>query len=162
MHENAAPCQLGVELDDNPAPALRDVGTGENGSYSGQLPAPDYFVERDGRRYAGVHLIVDVWGGEALDDLDHIDAALREAAARAGATLLHLHLHHFGEGGGVSGVAVLAESHISIHTWPERDYAAFDIFMCGATEPEAAVQVIRERFAPRRVEVSELLRGPQE
>ena len=49
----------------------------------------------------------------------------------AGATLLHIHLHHFTPNGGVSGVAVLAESHISIHSWPEYGYAALDVFMCG-------------------------------
>jgi S-adenosylmethionine decarboxylase proenzyme len=52
-----------------------------------------------------------------------------KTAARPGATLLHIHLHHFEPNGGVSGVAVLAESHISIHSWPKRGYAALDIFM---------------------------------
>jgi len=60
-----------------------------------------------------------------------MEATLREAVLQAGATLLHIHLHHFTPNGGISGVAVLAESHISVHTWPERNFAAFDVFMCG-------------------------------
>ena len=54
----------------------------------------------------------------------------RECIRAAGATLLHIHLHHFTPNNGVSGVAVLAESHISVHTWPESGFAAFDVFMC--------------------------------
>jgi S-adenosylmethionine decarboxylase len=95
----------------------------------------DYFVERDGMKFAGMHLLVDLWGASNLDDPALIDAALREAAIIAGATILHSHFHHFTPNGGVSGVVVLAESHISIHTWPERNFAAVDIFMCGACDP---------------------------
>ncbi len=80
----------------------------------------DYFVEKDGVRFAGMHLLVDLWGAGNLTDPAAIDAALREAALAAGATILHSHFHHFEPNGGVSGVVVLAESHISIHTWPER------------------------------------------
>ena len=86
-------------------------------------------------KFAGTHLLVDLWGATNLCDPDHIDRALREAAEAAGATILHGHFHHFSPNGGVSGVLVLAESHISIHTWPERDFAAIDIFMCGACDP---------------------------
>jgi S-adenosylmethionine decarboxylase len=59
----------------------------------------------------------------------------------------------------VSGVAVLAESHISIHTWPDAGYAALDVFMCGKADPDACVPVLREAFQAERVEVSEILRG---
>jgi S-adenosylmethionine decarboxylase len=106
-----------------------------------------------------VHLIVDLYGAERLDDVDHIEAALRRATAAAGATLLHIHLHHFEPNGGVSGVAVLAESHISIHSWPEANYAALDVFMCGKAEPDKCVPVLRMAFNPKRIAVSELLRG---
>lgn len=119
----------------------------------------EHVMVRDGVRCAGAHLIVDVYGGERLDDIDHIDATLRRCVEVAGATLLHVHLHHFDENGGVSGVAVLAESHISIHSWPEHQYAALDIFMCGDTQPEACVEVLREAFSASNVAVSELLRG---
>ena len=119
----------------------------------------DHFVVRNGVRCAGVHLIIDLYEAEGLADIDLIDEALRKCVAAAGATLLHIHLHHFEPNGGVSGVAVLAESHISIHTWPEANYAAIDIFMCGRADPDACVPVLREAFKPARVAVGEHLRG---
>ncbi len=119
----------------------------------------DHFVVRNGVRCAGVHLIVDLYEAKHLDNIDLIDEALRKCVAAAGATLLHIHLHHFEPNGGVSGVAVLAESHISIHTWPEADYAAIDIFMCGRATPDACIPVLREAFQPKNVAVGEHLRG---
>lgn len=119
----------------------------------------DHFVERNGVRYAGSHLIIDLWDGEHLDDVGVVELALRRAVQAAGATLLHLHLHEFGSGGGVSGVAVLAESHISIHTWPERGYAAIDAFMCGTAEPHRVVPILRHAFKAGRVAISEQMRG---
>lgn len=119
----------------------------------------DLFMEKDGVRFAGMHLIIDCWGAEQLDNLDHIEQALREAVDVTGATLLHIHLHHFTPNGGVSGVAVLAESHISIHTWPERSYAALDIFMCGETQPEKAIPVIEKAFNADSLKITRHLRG---
>jgi S-adenosylmethionine decarboxylase len=119
----------------------------------------DYFVERDGMKFAGSHLLVDLWGATNLTSPSHIDAALKEAAIVAGATILHSHFHHFTPNGGVSGVLVLAESHISIHTWPERDFAAIDIFMCGACDPHLAIPVLRRAFSPSRVDLDEQRRG---
>jgi S-adenosylmethionine decarboxylase len=119
----------------------------------------DYFVERDGMKFAGMHLLADLWGASNLGDPEHIDAALREAAITAGATILHSHFHHFSPNGGVSGVVVLAESHISIHTWPERDFAAVDIFMCGACDPYLSIPVLKAAFSPSRVDIDEQRRG---
>ncbi len=119
----------------------------------------DYFVEKDGMKYAGMHLLVDLWGASNLGDPALIDAALRDAAIRAGATILHSHFHHFTPNGGVSGVVVLAESHISIHTWPERNFAAVDIFMCGACNPHDAIPVLQAAFHPERVDLDEQRRG---
>ena len=119
----------------------------------------DHFVVRNGVRCAGAHLIVDLYKANRLDDLDHIEETLRACVDAAGATLLHIHLHHFEPNGGVSGVAVLAESHISIHSWPEHGYAALDIFMCGNANPDACVPVLREAFSPKKIAVSELMRG---
>lgn len=79
----------------------------------------------------GHHLIADLSGGSRLEDATHIEACLIAAAAAAGATLLEVRLHSFGPAQGVTGVALLAESHISIHTWPEFGTACVDIFMCG-------------------------------
>ncbi len=119
----------------------------------------DYFVERDGEKFAGLHLLVDLWGASRLDDPAHIDAALREAAIIAGATILHSHFHHFSPNGGVSGVVVLAESHISIHTWPERSFAAIDLFMCGACDPNLSIPVLQTAFSPSSIDLSEQRRG---
>ena len=118
----------------------------------------DHFAVRNGVRCAGAHLIIDLYGAQRLDDLDHIEATLRRCVTAAKATLLHIHLHHF-QPNGVSGVAVLAESHISIHTWPEAGYAALDVFMCGKANPDACVPVLREAFKAKRVAVGEHLRG---
>ena len=119
----------------------------------------DYFVTKDGQTFAGVHLIVEIWEGVNLSDVDHIDQALRAAATASGATILHSHMHHFSPFGGVSGVVLLAESHISIHTWPERDYAAIDIFMCGDCDPEDAIPVLQSQFGPANISVQNIRRG---
>jgi len=118
-----------------------------------------HLVERDGILFAGTHLIADLWGASSLDEIDTVDTALREAADAAGATLLNIDLHKFTPNGGITGVAVLAESHISIHTWPERAYAAVDVFMCGGAEPYRAVQILRRAFEPDTLTLSEHRRG---
>ena len=118
----------------------------------------DHFAVRNGVACAGVHLIIDLHEAEGLDDIDLVETTLRRCVAAAKATLLHIHLHHF-HPNGVSGVAVLAESHISIHTWPDAGYAALDVFMCGKAEPDACIPILRQAFRAGRVVVSELLRG---
>jgi len=118
----------------------------------------DHFIRRDGRVYAGTHLIVELRNGHGLDDEARIQRAFRECVVASGATLLHIHTHRFTPQG-VSGVAVLAESHISVHTWPEIGYGAFDVFMCGDADPWAAVDVLKRHFATEDVRVRELLRG---
>ena len=120
---------------------------------------PDHFVRRDGMRFAGTHLIVDLWHATNLDDVDVVEEALCEAAKVAGATLLNVDLHRFTPSGGITGVAVLAESHISIHTWPECAYAAIDVFMCGEARPHKAVEVLRNVFSPETLTISEHRRG---
>lgn len=119
----------------------------------------DLFIEKDGMSFAGTHIILDCWEAKHLDNIKLIEKALRKAVTASGATLLHIHLHHFTPNGGVSGVAVLAESHISIHTWPERDFAALDIFMCGETQPEKAIQVFEKAFETKKITVSKHYRG---
>jgi len=122
----------------------------------------DWFIERQGRRYAGTHLLIDLYGAKRIDDPVYIEAALRAGAAAAGATVLHGHFHVFEPNGGVSGVLVLAESHLSIHSWPEAGYAAIDAFMCGACDPNRALPAIQDAFDAERVVLTELMRGQQE
>lgn len=118
----------------------------------------DHFIAVDGKEYAGRHLIIDLYGAKNLDDQAAIEGAFLACIEACGATLLHIHLHAF-EPNGVSGVAVLSESHISIHTWPERGYAALDVFMCGDAKPELSVPILKDAFEAERVEVNNLLRG---
>ena len=95
-----------------------------------------------------VHLIADLSQATGLSDLVLVEATLRQAALAAGAKVLSVHVHAFGENMGVTGIAVLAESHISIHTWPETGEVAVDLFVCGKeVDAEAGLAVIVENFA---------------
>jgi S-adenosylmethionine decarboxylase len=149
---------------DSFSPSLDPLGMvsdlpSSNQESTGPEAQKDYFVEKDGVKFAGMHLLLDLWGARNLTDPERIDAALRDAAEAARATILHSHFHHFGPDGGVSGVLVLAESHISIHTWPERDFAAIDIFMCGACDPYDSLPVLQAAFQPTSIVQSEQRRG---
>lgn len=128
-------------------------------SFTESTESKDYFIEKNGVKYAGNHLLLDFWGATNLDDMELMERAMREAVIEAKATLLHIHLHHFTPNGGISGVAVLAESHISVHTWPEKGFAAFDIFMCGESEPHKGAAVLEKYFRPSRVELIDQPRG---
>ena len=109
----------------------------------------------------GRHVLADFRGVRAdlLTDPLALERQLIEAAQAAGAHVLSAHLHHFGAGAGVTGVVMLSESHISIHSWPEHCYAALDIFMCGAARPELALSHLRDRLAPESVRVTTVARG---
>lgn len=111
---------------------------------------------------SGVHLLADMSGIEpgVLSDCAKIEHLLRAAATAAGAQVLHSHFHSFGAGLGVTGVVLLAESHITIHTWPEHGFAAADIFMCGASQPHLALEVIEDALQPECSEVRPLDREP--
>ena len=110
--------------------------------------------------YTGTHLLADLTGCTGLDEPSRVEAALRDAVAAADATLLDVRLHHFGEGHGVTGVALLAESHISIHTWPEHGYAAVDIFLCGRKHDlDAALAALSTRLEAGACEQRRIARG---
>jgi S-adenosylmethionine decarboxylase len=119
----------------------------------------DYFIKKAGFKFAGNHLLIDLWGATNLDKADIIEEALRESAIVCGATILHCHLHNFDPNGGITGVLILSESHISIHTWPERGYAALDIFMCGDAQPLKSIPILKKAFMPGFVNVVEARRG---
>lgn len=107
----------------------------------------------------GSHLIIEVWNAKNLEDEDYIRNVLIEMTEAAGATLLKTFLHHFGEGFGVTGIAVLAESHISIHTWPEHNYAAIDVFMCGDADVHKTIPVVKTSFSTELVDITTFPRG---
>lgn len=121
-------------------------------------PNTTHLTHKGEDTYAGTHLIIDLYAAHHLDDQPLIEQALRDATKATGATLLHLHSHRFSPQG-VTAMAILAESHISCHTWPEIGYAAFDIFMCGNTDPHAAIPILKAAFQSEDVRVVELHRG---
>jgi S-adenosylmethionine decarboxylase proenzyme len=108
----------------------------------------------------GRHLLLELSGSgaHALNDRELVGTALREAAAAAGATIVSESLHGFSPHG-LTGIILLAESHISIHTWPEAGYAAVDLYTCGECRPERAVEVLTRHLGAERVEVMWIDRG---
>lgn len=111
---------------------------------------------------AGTHVLADLSGiaADKLCSCEALERLLRAAAEAAQARVLHSHFHGFGEGQGITGVVLLAESHISIHTWPEYGFAAADIFMCGDAQPELALAIIEQALAPVSSQVSTVRRAP--
>ncbi len=112
-------------------------------------------------RQLGTHLLLEMSGccTEFLNNTERIQSALLQAATDANATVLGSSFHKFSPQG-VSGVVVIAESHISIHTWPEFGYAAVDVFTCGdRAMPHNAAASLVKAFAPSLHEVREIARG---
>lgn len=109
----------------------------------------------------GQHALADLYGCAAaiLSDPVPVEQALRKAATLAGATILASHVHHFGANGGVTAVLLLMESHLSIHTWPEYNYAAVDVFMCGAMRLDAALSHLKWILRPTDSQVRVFQRG---
>lgn len=121
-----------------------------------------YCSKEDGDLYAlGRHLLIELkqCNTSLLDDLDYLRETLHTAAVRCGATVVGDSFYHFTPQG-VSGVVNIAESHISIHTWPECGYAAVDVFTCGdKVEPEAAARYIMQAVEAGDCSLIELRRG---
>ena len=112
-------------------------------------------------RGLGTHILIDMRSCDqsVLNDVPAIRAAMLEAAEAAGATILSEHFHAFSPIG-VSGAVIIAESHLSIHTWPEYRFAAVDIFTCGDTlQPDRAVAVLVGRLRCESPGVVEVRRG---
>jgi len=110
----------------------------------------------------GRHMILEVWGNPGslpYWNMDEAAAALVQSARNAGATVLSERWHHFGSGFGYTGVIILSESHISVHTWPEKGYAALDVFMCGDCNPEDTLQTIIAFYRAEKHTVRTLQRG---
>lgn len=117
-----------------------------------------------GHETLGRHILLDAWGVEydKLNDLDLMRKVLIEAALACGATIVKTAFRRFPVQG-LSGVVVLAESHISVHTHPEHSYASFDIFTCGRTiEPRLALRHIVAALGVPRYFAREFVRGEED
>src|SRR6266702_5942670 len=124
--------------------------------------AVDERIERGttGLNALGRHLLLEMFDcdPDAINSLESVKGALIEAAKRAQATIVDVVFHEFNPFG-ISGVVVIAESHLAIHTWPEYRYAAVDIFSCGEVlQPEVAASYLVEQFAAERTSTVALLR----
>ncbi len=109
----------------------------------------------------GRHVLAEVYGCgfHILNDLDKVRKILVDAAIAAGAEVRETAFHRFSPQG-VSGVVVISESHLAIHTWPELGYAALDVFTCGeGVDPWVAMNIIVKDFGARTVTASETKRG---
>ncbi|HEU25188.1 MAG: S-adenosylmethionine decarboxylase proenzyme [Mesoaciditoga sp.] len=109
----------------------------------------------------GRHLLIELYGCEpsVLDDVAGIEEHMRMAARKANSTIVNSTFHRF-DPYGVSGVVVIAESHLSIHTWPEYGYAAVDIFTCGdSVDPWKAFEYLKSVMKSQRESIVELQRG---
>ncbi|MFC2010363.1 adenosylmethionine decarboxylase [Chloroflexota bacterium] len=109
----------------------------------------------------GKHILLELkdCDQEVLNDLGSLKATLTAAVSEAGATVLGESFHQF-KPQGVSGVVIIAESHLFIHTWPERGYAAVDIFTCGdSVQPEKAVRILVSKLGAKNHSVLEIQRG---
>jgi S-adenosylmethionine decarboxylase len=110
--------------------------------------------------HARRHVLIDAWGSPTgrLDDADGIRALLERVIDTLGATLLDLSLRRFSPQG-VTAVAMLAESHLAVHTWPEQNYFAADLFYCGAGDSEQAVQMLVDGMGAVEVRRHDIARG---
>lgn len=108
----------------------------------------------------GQHVILDIYGvADLLTKPQAIEKIMLDVAKQLNATVIQSHFHHFGVDQGVTGVLLLAESHMSIHTWPETGFAAIDIFMCGDVIMDEAIQLFIQEFTPTQYDVKIIHRG---
>jgi len=110
-------------------------------------------------KYAGIHLIAEFWGGKVIESPKEIKKILITAAKKSKNIPLEVRTHKFLPQG-LTGFILLAESHISIHTWPESDYTAIDIFSCGQKgKPYRGLEYLKKVFHPKKVRIKEIKRG---
>ena len=111
------------------------------------------------QKYAGIHLIAEFWNGRIIENPKEIKKILIKSVKEAKSTPLEVIIHRFSPWG-LTGVVLLAESHVALHSWPEFNYLAVDIFTCGDwAKPEKALQYLKKIFKPKRVEIKKIKRG---
>lgn len=109
--------------------------------------------------HLGNHIIAEFLGCENMEDYEHLEIALCDAAYAANATVIKVMTHKFSPMG-MTGIVLLAESHISIHTWPEFGYVAVDIYTCGEhVDVYAAIESLKGFFKPKKVRQIKIERG---
>ena len=108
----------------------------------------------------GRHLIAEYYNcdSDAINNVEYVKSHMCEVAEKIGATVLSEKFHQF-EPQGVSGTVVIAESHLSIHTWPEKGYVAVDIFTCGGLDPSVGFEYLGQMLKAQSGRVQEILRG---
>jgi S-adenosylmethionine decarboxylase len=109
----------------------------------------------------GRQILAEFYGcpPDILNDIQRIERTMVDAALEAGAEVREVAFHKFSPQG-VSGVVVISESHLAIHTWPELGYAAIDVFTCGETvDPWVSCNYLKEHFSADRMSAQEILRG---
>ncbi|MCX6829551.1 MAG: adenosylmethionine decarboxylase [candidate division Zixibacteria bacterium] len=109
----------------------------------------------------GRHLLAELaeCESDALNNRPELERIMLEAARRSGATVVDSVFHHYNPQG-LSGIVVIAESHISIHTWPEYGYAAVDCFTCGSSvDPWKALEYLKEALGCRAPQIRDFSRG---
>jgi S-adenosylmethionine decarboxylase proenzyme len=118
-----------------------------------------WVIENRKRKYSGIHLIAEFWYGKNIEDPKKIKEILIGAVKEANNTPLKVAIHKF-QPQGITGIVLLAESHIALHTWPEFNYTAIDIYTCGdKANPEKALKYLKQELQPKKVEIKKLKRG---
>lgn len=110
-------------------------------------------------KYAGIHIIADFWHGRDIANPKELKKILLQAASESQNIPLEVSIHTF-RPRGITGVVLLAESHIAIHTWPEIEYVAIDIFTCGeSANANKALEFLRKELHPQKITVKAMKRG---
>lgn len=118
-----------------------------------------WILQDKNQKYAGIHLIADFWYGKNIENSKEIKRILITAAKKAKNIPLEVYIHKFSPQG-ITAVILLAESHIAIHSWPEINYLAIDIFTCGREAmPDNALEYLKKEFQPKKIVIKKIKRG---
>jgi S-adenosylmethionine decarboxylase len=109
---------------------------------------------------AGQHLLLDLHNvaPKLLMHEEFVRNAMLKAATKTKAKILHSYFHHFGNNYGVTGVVAVSESHLSIHTWPEWEYASIDVYLCYGLDPKIAADSLVDSFSCKLYDIKSIVR----
>ena len=117
-----------------------------------------FYIKAEGKKYAGVHILLDMWY-QSEPSIDTVKIFIEKVLQLSGSKMIEIMSHEFNAHGGISVLALLSQSHISFHSWPEYKYAAIDIFLCGDILYDELSAIIEKVFLPQRIEISLHNRG---